>query len=333
LTPDEPTDPPKPTALVLHPDCGRHDTGWTHPEHQGRLPAMVHALHRETPEFLDRVLQVEARHATMPELLRAHSPGLIDRVRSAVDKAERSGEIVAIEADTVVSAASWDAGLAAAGCAITAAELVLTGRSQTALALCRPPGHHATPNHSMGFCLFNNVAIAARAAQADHGVDRILVIDWDVHHGNGTQDIFYDDPRVHFLSLHIEHSYPGTGSADERGAGAGTGSNLNVPVPAGITRDEYLDRYASSVERVFRESRPELVFISAGYDCLAGDPLGGLLLEPVDMHTMTRLVIDQADAAGARGVIAVLEGGYVPQRVAAGVVATLRAMADLSGHD
>lgn len=327
------TDLPKPVALVLHPDCGRHDTGWGHPEHQGRLPAMVQALHRQTPEFLDLVLQVEARHATVPELLRAHSPYLVERVRDAVAQAQRAGEIVVIEADTVVSDASWDAGLAAAGCAVTAVDLVLTGQALTSLALCRPPGHHATPDHPMGFCLFNNVAVAARAAQAIHGVERILIIDWDVHHGNGTQDIFYDDPRVYFLSLHIENGYPGTGAAGERGTGAGAGATLNVPLPAGTTREDYLDRFATSVGRAFRECRPELVLISAGYDCLAGDPLGGLLLEPIDMYTMTRVVIDHADAAGARGVVALLEGGYVPRRVGEGVVTTLRAMADLTAHD
>jgi acetoin utilization deacetylase AcuC-like enzyme len=326
---DGPGPQPLPTALVLHADCGRHDTGWGHPEHQGRLPAVVKALERQTPEFLDRVLQVEGRHATTAELLRVHRPELLERVLAAVQEAQRVAGVVTVEADTVVSDASWDAALAAAGCAILAGDLVLSGQARTALSLSRPPGHHATPDHAMGFCLFNSTAAAPRAAQAGHGVERVLIIDWDVHHGNGTQDIFYDDPNVFFLSLHLENHYPGTGAADERGTGAGAGTTLNVPVPAGTSRADYRDRFATAVDTAFRASRPQLVIVSAGYDCLAGDPLGGLLLEPADMHAMTGLVMDQAAAADAAGVVVLLEGGYVPKRVGEAVVETLRAMADL----
>jgi acetoin utilization deacetylase AcuC-like enzyme len=331
--PEEPrqSEKPLPTALLLHPDCGLHDTGWAHPEHQGRLPAIVHALERQTPAFLELVLQQEGRHATHAQLRRVHTDTLIERVQAAAELAARTGSVVSIESDTVASAASWDAACAAAGCAIDAVDIVLTGRADTALALSRPPGHHATADTAMGFCLFNNVAVAAREAQARHDVERVLIIDWDVHHGNGTQDIFYDDPRVYYLSLHIDGHYPGTGSADERGVAAGHGTTLNVPLPAGTPAPAYRTAFERAVEQAFADARPELVIVSAGFDCLAGDPLGGLLLEPEDLHAMTTSVLAHADAAGAHGTVVVLEGGYAPKRVAAGVVATMRALAGLDG--
>jgi acetoin utilization deacetylase AcuC-like enzyme len=319
----------KPTALILHEDCGLHDTGWGHPEHQGRLPAIVHAIYRETPALLDHVLQHQGRPADEAQLLRVHTSDHIGTVRSAAAEAERTGEIVRLDADTVVSAASFDAAVAAAGCAIDAVDIVVGQRARTALALCRPPGHHATPDRAMGFCLFNNAAVAARAAQAEHGIERVLIIDWDVHHGNGTQDAFFDDPRVVYLSLHIDGHYPGTGAAHETGVGAGMGATLNVPLPAGTAAAEYRDAFSDAIEHTFERADPELVIISAGYDCLTGDPLGGLLLEPQDMYEMTREVLDRATGSAAGRVVVLLEGGYVPARAGAGVVATLRALAGL----
>ena len=319
----------KPVALILNGDCGLHDTGWGHPEHQGRLPGIVNAIYKQTPVLLDHVLQHEGRHATESELQRVHGADHIEIVRAAVAQAERTGETVRLDADTAVSGASWEAALAAAGCAIDAVDIVVDGRARTAIALCRPPGHHATPDRAMGFCLFNNAAIAARAAQAQHGIERVLVIDWDVHHGNGTQDAFYDDPSVFYVSLHIDGHYPGTGAARETGSGAGQGYTLNVPLPAGTSAEHYRDAFTAAVTRAFEVADPGLVIVSAGYDCLAGDPLGGLLLEPSDIHGMTREVVDLA-AGSARGrVVALLEGGYVPARAGAGVVATMRALAGL----
>ncbi|HEX6306572.1 MAG TPA: histone deacetylase [Longimicrobiales bacterium] len=320
---------PQPAALVMHGDCGLHDTGWGHPEHQGRLPAIVNAIYRQTPVLLDRVLQHEASPARVDQLERVHTTDHIETVRAAVRRAEAAGEPVALDADTIVSAASWDAALAAAGCALDAVDLIAGGRAQTAIALCRPPGHHATADRAMGFCLFNNVAVAARAAQAEHGIERILLIDWDVHHGNGTQDLFYDDPRVFYLSLHLGAHYPGTGSADETGVGAGLGSTLNVPLPSGTPRGVYRAAFTDAVRRSFAAAAPDLVLISAGYDCLAGDPLGGLLLEPEDMYEMTSEVLELARATADGRVAVLLEGGYAPARVGAGVVMTLRALAGL----
>ena len=320
---------PLPTALILHGDCGLHDTGWGHPEHQGRLPAIVHAIYKQTPALLDHVLQHEARPASIAQLQRVHTSDHIEAVKAAAAEAERTGGIVALEADTVMSAASWDAAIAAAGCAIDAVDLVMSGRSRTAFALCRPPGHHATPDRAMGFCMFNNAAVAARAAQAEHGVERVLIIDWDVHHGNGTQDAFYNDPRVFYASLHIDGHYPGTGTAGETGVGAGIGTTLNVPLPSGTTAADYRRIFSATVASAFAAARPELVIVSAGYDCLAGDPLGGLLLEPDDMHGMTCEVLEHAAGSAGGRVVLLLEGGYAPARAGAGVVSTLRALAGL----
>jgi acetoin utilization deacetylase AcuC-like enzyme len=323
------SDPISATALVMHPDCARHDTGWGHPEHQGRLPAIVQVLHRDTPDFLHLILQSEAPPATLEMIRRVHEEPVIERLEAAARTAEQSGELQRLDADTVVSPATWDAALAAAGSAVHAVELVATGRARTAFALSRPPGHHATPHQSMGFCLFNNVAVAARVLQCSHGVERVLIVDWDVHHGNGTQDIFYGDPSVYYLSLHLAGHYPGTGGEDERGVGAGRNSTRNVCFHADTTRDDYMRRFADVLDTVCEEFRPDFIIVSAGYDCLAGDPLGGLPLEPEDLHAMTRLVMDLAARTAAGRVVCVLEGGYAPPRVAQGVRSTLRALAGL----
>jgi acetoin utilization deacetylase AcuC-like enzyme len=317
----------------MHPDCGLHDTGWGHPEHQGRLPAIVKAIYQDTPALLEVMLQREAEPVGTTELLRAHSPEHIERVRAAVAEAERTGSQVSLDSDTVVSAASWDAALAAAGCAVTGVRLVLDGEAATAFAGSRPPGHHATRDLAMGFCLFNNVAVAARWAQAERGVERVLIIDWDVHHGNGTQDIFYADPSVYYLSLHLSPHYPGTGEAEERGAGAGVGTTRNIPLAAGTSAAEYRRLFEGALDAVLADFAPELVLISAGFDCMAGDPLGGLLLEPSDLHALTGVVLERTRATAGGRVVAVLEGGYAPARVGAGVVAVIRALGGVPPQD
>ncbi|MDX1673972.1 MAG: histone deacetylase [Longimicrobiales bacterium] len=320
---------PAAVALVSHPACALHDTGWNHPEHQGRLPAITRGIHRETPELLDRWTQVEAEPADESEVLRVHDEGHVATVRSAVERAESADQPIAHTPDTIVSGASWEAALAAVGIAIDATRLVLDGDAATAFGLTRPPGHHATPSRAMGFCLFNNVAVAARWAREEQGLDRVLIVDWDVHHGNGTQDIFCEDPSVFYLSFHLSGHYPGTGRSDERGRGGGEGTTRNVPFPHGVERDYYLDTYRRTVSETLEAFRPELVLVSAGFDCLAGDPLGGLNLEPVDLHGMTRLLMDRAETAEGR-VVVVLEGGYVPHRAADGAAQVVRALAGLT---
>jgi acetoin utilization deacetylase AcuC-like enzyme len=309
---------------VLHPDCALHDPGWGHPEHQGRLPAIVSALEKATPELLDLVLQLEASPAAEALLALCHEAEMVSAVRDAVALAAESGTQVALDGDTLISAASWDAALAAVGSAVDAVELVLAGTVASAFALTRPPGHHATAARSMGFCLFNNVAVAARRAQ-ELGAHRVLIVDWDVHHGNGTQDIFWLDPDVFYVSLHQSPLYPGTGSVGERGEGAGEGTTLNRPLPAGTGAAIYLPVFEEAVTTAVRAHAPDLILLSAGFDLLAGDPVGGTSLEPDDMHDLTRCVLEVAGRDVP--VVAVLEGGYNPPRTAAGVVEVFRALA------
>ncbi len=320
------------TALISHPACALHDTGWSHPEHQGRLPAITKGLYQETPALLGRALQEEAPLATEADLLRVHTDQHIAGIREAAERAEAAGYPLDLTHDTRLSGASWEAALGAAGAAIHAARLVLDGRAETAFALSRPPGHHATADRAMGFCLFNSAAVASRWAQAERGLERVLILDWDVHHGNGTQDIFYDDGSVYYMSFHLHPHYPGTGRADETGGGAGAGTTRNVPLARGTEPERYRELFDQEVREAIASFQPGLVIMSAGFDCLAGDPLGGLLLEPEDLHGMTRLVMEQAAAVGA-GVVSLLEGGYVPNRAADGAVQVVRAFAGLPSSD
>jgi acetoin utilization deacetylase AcuC-like enzyme len=320
-------------ALVMHADCGRHDTGWNHPEHQGRLPAIVDAIYKDTPALLDVLLQVEAVPATREQILRVHSPQHIDAVQAQSALAAQQGQTLVVESDTVISGATWDAALAAAGCATTAVALVMSGDAHTAFALARPPGHHALPDRVMGFCFFNNVALAARALQAEHGIKRVLIIDWDVHHGNGTQDIFYADPSVYYISLHLSPHYPGTGMEYERGIGAGIGSTLNVPLAHGTTAAQFRAAFTAALDEALASFDPEFILVSAGYDCLRGDPLGGLPLERQDMHALTTELMEIAAARTNRRLVLLLEGGYAPGPVAAAVVDTIRALVELPPRD
>src|SRR5690554_5922484 len=289
----------------MHPACGRHDTGWGHREHQGRLPAIVRAIEQDTPMLLEHVVHVEPDPIEVEALLRVHTARHVDTVRACAAEAARTGELQHLDSDTVVSAASWDAALAAAGCAWEAARMLYDGDADGAFALARPPGHHATPDRAMGFCLFNNVAAAARAVQ-HHGAGRVLIVDFDVHHGNGTQDIFYEDPSVYFISLHMSPHWPGTGGADEIGAGAGKGTTRNVPLPPGTGPEVYRRALDEALDAALAGFAPELVLISAGFDCLTGDPLGGLCLEPADLHAITRHIIERTHATARGRVVAVL---------------------------
>jgi acetoin utilization deacetylase AcuC-like enzyme len=275
------------------------------------------------------VLREQPAPATVEDLLRVHSGALVERIRALSETAARTGSHAFVEPETPVSAGSFRAAIASAGCALHAALRVARGEARAAFSLGRPPGHHAAADRAGGYCLFNNVAVAARRVLAEGLARRVLVVDWDVHHGDGTQAIFWEDPAVHFLSLHLYPHYPHTGAEDERGAGAGLGATHNVPVPPGTSADGYRRRFVAAVEGALREARPELVLVSAGFDLLAGDPQGGLALEPTDLHAMTTALLERAAAAGCPRIAAVLEGGYVPARVGTGVVSVARALAGL----
>jgi len=313
-------------AFVLHPAAPLHDTGWGHREHQGRLRSMASTVGKDMIELHGRVVQLEGEMADPEDLLLVHTPGLVEEVRREVEAAAREETIRALDEDTRVSGASWDAALGSTGALLTAVRGVAAGHFRRAFVASRPPGHHATPDRAMGFCLFNHVAVAARWIQREGLGERILIVDWDVHHGNGTQDIFEADPSVFFCSLHQWPHWPGTGSAEERGTGAGEGATLNVPMAPGTPAAVYVDTFRRTMASIRERFRPDWILISSGFDAMAGDPLGNLLLEPGDYHVMTRLLVDWAEEECDGRVIALLEGGYDPKRTGQGAVAVLRAL-------
>ena len=318
-----------PTGFYLHPSSPLHDTGWGHPEHQGRLRALASTVGKDLLTLHGHVEQMPSAEASEEDLLRVHTEEHLETVREACAAAEAAGEIRSLDADTKVSSESWGAAVGSAGTAIAAARQVSAGEVGNAFVATRPPGHHATPTRPMGFCLFNSIAVTARWLQEHGHAERVLIVDWDVHHGNGTQDAFYDDPTVFFLSLHQSPHYPGTGAALETGSGAGEGTTLNVPLPAGIAPAEYHRRYQEALDTALERFTPDFVLVSSGFDCMAGDPLGGFLLEPPDLHAMTRRLLDTVGSVCDGRVVAVLEGGYDPKRLGAGAVAVIRALAGL----
>ena len=322
-----------PTAFLMHPSAVLHDTGWGHPEHQGRLRALASAVKKDLVALHGRVVQVAPAAARVEDLALVHTDALVATVRGAVDEARERGRAAAIDADTRVSAASWEAALGTVGAGFEAVRGVVEGRFRNAFVAARPPGHHATPGRAMGFCLFNNIAVAAASLRESGAARRVLIVDWDVHHGNGTQDAFYDDPAVFFLSLHQYPHYPGTGAANETGRGRGEGFTLNVPLSAGTPRAHYLEVFRRALEEAVSRSQPDFILVSSGFDVLAGDPLGGQLLEPEDLHRTTRMVMAAAERCCGGRVVVFLEGGYDPERTGAGCVAVIRALAgvDMDG--
>jgi acetoin utilization deacetylase AcuC-like enzyme len=271
---------------------------------------------------------IQARDATGDDLLRVHSEAYIERARR--DCLDGGGELST--GDTAVCEASYDAALRAAGGVLAAVDAVMAGTCRNAFCAVRPPGHHATPDCGMGFCVFNNVAIAARYLQRRHGLKRILIADWDVHHGNGTQETFYGDPTVFFFSTHQWPLYPGTGAASERGVGDGMGYTMNVPVAAGSGRQEIVGAFRERLAPAMTRFRPEFVLVSAGFDSRMGDPLGGLLLTDDDFAELTEILMEIAGVFAQGRLVAVLEGGYSLDGLALACEAHVRALGRLSSR-
>ncbi len=305
------------TLLYYDPRFLEHDTGRGHPERPFRLQQIISRL--ESSGLATDCTRPTWQSASHARLELVHEPGHIDRVAAL---AARGGGH--FDPDTVVSPASFDVAKLAVGAACDAVDRVLAGEDKTALCVVRPPGHHALPERAMGFCLFNNVAIAARVAIDEHKLDRVLIVDWDVHHGNGTQDTFYADGRVGFFSAHRWPFYPGTGAADETGVGEGLGATRNLPITPGISRHVYLERFRRELVDFTSRMRPRLVLISAGFDSHRDDPLGSFLLETEDFAVLTRNVLDMAAVHAEGRVVSMLEGGYNPTLLADCVETHLR---------
>ena len=289
------------TTLYTHPVCLEHDTGPHHPECADRLKAVLAVLEGENFTFLHRAI---APHATREQLLRVHHMAHVDQVMNALPHGDGWHHL---DPDTVISAHSGEAALRAAGAVCAAVDDVAAGRSRNAFCAVRPPGHHAESDQAMGFCLFNNVAIGALHAREVHGVKRVAVIDFDVHHGNGTQHIFEDDPDLFYGSTHEAHAYPNTGMPEERGI---DGNVVNAPLAAGTGSASFREAMADAVLPALRAFEPGFILISAGFDAHSSDPLANLRLTTEDFAWVTREILKVADQTCSGRVVSVLEGGY-----------------------
>jgi acetoin utilization deacetylase AcuC-like enzyme len=311
------------TLLYCHPCFLDHETG-NHPERANRI--------RHLPERLaaaglsSQCRAPEFKPVTRQRLARIHSPAYIDEVWAYAKSG--GGHL---DSDTIVSPASYDVALMAVGSVCDAVERLLRGEDSKALCLVRPPGHHAMINRAMGFCLFNNIAVAARVAVDILELDRVLIVDWDIHHGNGTQAAFWEDPRVGLLSIHRWPFFPGTGDSDETGGGPGLGTTLNLPVKFGTPRNDYLSLFRNNLEEFAAKIKPQLVLVSAGFDTHRLDPVGNLGLETEDFVPLTNMVLDVADTYSAGRVVSVLEGGYDPDILADCVTVHLAEISKRSG--
>jgi acetoin utilization deacetylase AcuC-like enzyme len=279
-----------------------HDTG-AHPERAERLKR-IHAM-LDTEGWTKRATRPEWKPATAEELALVHDPSYSPMVRKF---AERGGG--RIESDTQVSPQSFTAASLAAGAAIDAVRRIAKGEAKRAFCAVRPPGHHAVHDHAMGFCLFNSIAIAGQYAVQKLKMDRVLIIDWDVHHGNGTQEAFWKSDRVGFLSAHRFPFYPGSGDKDETGSGKGLGWTMNLPITFGITRDEFKKKLTRDIEKFATKIRPDLILLSAGFDAHRQDPIGSLGLETEDFGWLTEVVVNAAQDSAQGRVVSMLEGGY-----------------------
>jgi acetoin utilization deacetylase AcuC-like enzyme len=310
---------PPPPLLFSDPCFLLHQTG-QHPESPERLRHL--SAHLEHGPVLARFKKTPFEPALRPQLERVHTAPYVDSVKEFAAKG--GGRI---EADTVLSRDSFDVATRAAGAALAAVDAVIKGPARRALCLIRPPGHHALAGSAMGFCLFNNVAVAAAHALAQHKLERVLIVDWDVHHGNGTQNLFYDSESVYFFSIHRHPFYPGTGLEEETGRGRGLGTKFNLPTRMGIPRKTYLERFQTTLEKAAGACKPQLVLLSAGFDAHAADPVGSLGLETEDFEPMTKLICQVADQHSQGRLVSLLEGGYNVRALAECVECHMEAMA------
>lgn len=309
------------TGLIYHPDYLKHQTGEGHPESPERLVSIMDRL-GETG-LLKELILIEPRPAGEEDILLIHSREHLETIKSAWGKGFRS-----LTPDTPISEESFRIAMLAVGGVLTGIDRIMAGEIRNGMALVRPPGHHATPEQAMGFCLFNNVAIGARYLQKRHGVERLLIVDWDLHHGNGTQEAFYDDPSVLYFSTHQYPHYPGTGSTHEKGEGKGKGFTVNVPMRAWTEPEEFIKKFRDALFERALEFSPDFILISAGFDAHKDDLLGELLLTEDSYREMTQIVLEIAERTCRGRVLSSLEGGYNLTALARSVEAHLRTMTD-----
>jgi acetoin utilization deacetylase AcuC-like enzyme len=308
------------TGLVYHPAYLDHDMGAGHPESPNRLRAILQQLERSGTA--GRVRKIEPRKAEDEWITQIHSPSYV----AALNTHQPASGRVALDADTSMSPGSLPAAYLAAGGALAAVDAIMRGDVEHAFCAVRPPGHHAETARAMGFCLFNNVAIAARYVQKKYGLSRVLIVDWDVHHGNGTQHSFEQDPSILFFSTHQYPHYPGTGQATERGTGAGEGFTINVPMEAGDGDDEYHAIFLNVLLPAAEAFKPEFVIISAGFDAHRDDPLASMGLTEAGYSDLTGLVVGIAKRHAQGRLLSALEGGYNLTALGASVDAHLKVL-------
>ncbi len=310
------------TGIVRDNRYMEHFMGEGHPECPERLEAIYQMLDQDMKDIL---VNVPVREAEESELLYVHSPHYIDHIA-----ATEGVDLTYLDADTQASAGSYRAALLAAGGVCEAVRMVDAGEIDNAFALVRPPGHHAEKSRAMGFCIFNNAAIAAMYARKDLGYDRVLIVDWDVHHGNGTQHSFYRDSSILYFSTHQYPHYPGTGSYGEAGAGEGEGYTLNIPLPTGYSDGDFVSIYNRVLKPVALEYKPDLILVSAGFDIYYKDPLSSMNVTPDGFAGLTRLLMDLADECCKGRLVITLEGGYHINGQRDSVKAVLQELADVN---
>lgn len=309
-----------PTGLIFDAAFVRHDPGPAHPESPDRYRAIKKAFDRAG--LFDKLTHIAARLATDDDLHLCHTRAYLAAVRH--DVARKAATLST--GDTAIGEHTLEVATLAVGAALAGIDAVMTGRTRNAFAAVRPPGHHATASRGMGFCVFNNAAIAARYARKVYGVERVLIADWDVHHGNGTQDIFYEDQSVFFFSTHQWPWYPGTGAADETGAGSGKGTTMNCPFQAGSGHAEIVGAFRKRLMPAMAAYRPDLVIVSAGFDSRRADPLGRFVLRDEDFRELTEIAMEIAAASANGRLLSILEGGYSLPGLAAATTAHVEAM-------